>query len=217
MPNTTLNMIKDLAGVLKAIFYRTLWEHSWSAPQPMFNIVDVAEGMEDTFESFLAGGLSKGKENNTFFSFGPYRVANSSTYIYVTHYGSTGYFVRMIAAMAGGGILSKRAKATQSAVWAYYHAGNVGELDDMQLVTVVAVAGDATDLLNFFKEKNIQMSTLFFKAIDVRGRSAGTYFAISDSIDTTAIQKEFSGKNGKLHFYNVKKITLKTPNTESMS
>ena len=217
MPNVNVNTIKDLAGALKAIFYRMLWEHRWSAPQPMFNFVDVVEGMEETFESFLAGGLSIGEECNTFFSFGPYRVANSSTYIYVTNYGSTANFIRMVAVMAQRGVLGKRTKATQRAKWAYHHAGRVGELDDEQQVTVVGVTGDATDALKIFKEKNIKMSTIFSKKIDVRGKSAGTYFAISDRLDTKAIQKEFSAKNIKLHFYNAKKITIHTPNTDSTS
>jgi len=216
MLNTTFNTIKDLTGVLKAVFYRTLWEHSWSAPQPMFNIVDVAEGMETTFESFLTGGQNKGKEFNTYFSFGPYRVINSSTYIYVTHYGSTGYFIRMIAAMAGG-ILSKRFQATQQAVWAYYHAGDISELSDMEQVTVVGAAGDTTYLLKFLKEKDIQVSTLYSKAVDVRGRSAGTYFAISDSIDIALIQNEFSSKNNMLQFYNAKKVSFQTLENSSVS
>ena len=82
MPNTTLNLIKDVTAVLKVCLYRTFWEHNWSTPQPMFNIVDVVEGMETTFEAFLAEGQSKGAENNSYYSFGPYRVTNSSTLIF---------------------------------------------------------------------------------------------------------------------------------------
>ncbi len=209
MPNTTLNLIKDVTAVLKVCLYRTFWEHNWSTPQPMFNIVDVVEGMETTFEAFLAEGQSKGAENNSYYSFGPYRVTNSSTYLYVTNYGSTGSFLRTIFAMAGG-ILNKRFQATRRAVWAYYHASNVSELSDMEQVTVVGVVGDVTGLLNFLKEKDIQMSTLFSRGVDVRGKSAGTYFAISDSIDIAVIQKEFSGKIDTLQLYNAKTISLNT-------
>lgn len=207
MPNVTLNAIKDFTAVLRVCLYRIFWEHSWSAPQAMFNMVDVAEGMETTFEAFLAGGQSKGAKNNTCFSFGPYRVTNTSIYIYVTNYGSTAYFLRTIVAMSGS-ILRKRFQAAQRAVWAYYHASNISELSDMEQVTIIGIVGDATALLNFLKEKDIQISTLFSRVVDVRGKSAGTYFAISDSVDITVIQKEFSSKDDMLQFYDAKKIVL---------
>ena len=84
------NTLKDTWGIIRAVTYRSFRERNWSKPQPMFNVLKVADGKELLFEAFLTKAQGISTKIDSPISLGPYKTDENGIYIYVTHYGSTG-------------------------------------------------------------------------------------------------------------------------------
>ena len=200
LSNSLLNSIKDVLGILRAISYRTFTEFNWSEPHPMFNIVEVEEHEQPTFESFLSEGQQKGNENKTRFSFGPFRNTEKGTYIYVTNYGSVTYFLRTIIAMMGK-VIGKRVSSTLRALWAYCKEYHISKIPHEARLAVLGIEGDFAIWLDKMKNERLTIYRIIDIRKSVRGRLVNTYVVFKlpeethiDKLSESLSVNEFQGK-----------------------
>ena len=166
----------------------------------MFNIVEVEQNAQPTFESFLLGGKQKGNENKTHFSFGPYRNTEKGTYIYVTNYGSAAYFLHTIFAMMGK-VIGKRVSSTIRALWAYCKEYSINKMPHDGRLAVLGIEGDFANWLDKMKNKRLTIYRIIDIRKSVRGRLLNTYVVLKlpeeahiDKFSESLSVNEFQGE-----------------------
>ena len=174
MPSKITNTLLDTLGITRALFYRTFIERNWSKPQPMFNILQVKEGDEALFESFLKKSLAVSIKYNTPLSLGPFKTKDR-TYIYITHYASTKAYIKVMNGLLFGGEAGMRAKATLKTSWTYCNPSQADNLQDTSTIVMVGIQGNPEDFLQHLQKTEIRPLAVVKKIKDVRGHALETY------------------------------------------
>ncbi len=204
MLSTLFNTLADMLAGIWAVIYRTFIEFRWRPPQPMFNILQVKEGREELFETFLVKSQQFSGKHHTPIGLGPFKTEKSRTYIYVTHYGSTWDFLVVLGGLTIRGLALKRAKATQHAIWAYCDLSNAPSLDGLQDMMMVGIEGDETRFLQYLRQNKIAIAAVVKKRLTVRGKPLGTYMVLANTAENWALVQEFDPQGSVMAFYQAK-------------
>lgn len=206
MPSKIVNTLLDTAGIFRAVLYRTFVERKWKPFQPMFNILQVKEGEEELFKSFLRKSLVVSLKYDTPLSLGAFETEESRIFIYVTHYASTGAYLKVMKGLLFGGESGMRAKATQKTSWTYCEPTNGPSLAAAQNVIMVGIKGDPSSFLGFMNRKGGSPLATVKKIKDVRGHSLSNYIFFTDSIEIRNGLQELKENGSDFITYNAKKI-----------
>jgi len=168
------NTFLDTLGIIKALSYRTFIEQSWSTPQPMFNILQVKEGDEILFDSFLKKSLAVSIKYDTPLSLGPFKTKDR-TYIYITHYASSKAYMKVMNGLLFGGEVGMRARVTLKTSWTYCSPSQSVSLQKTNNIIMIGIQGNPEDFIDHLQKTNINPLAVVKKIKDVRGKSLGTY------------------------------------------
>lgn len=182
MPSKITNTLLDTLGIIKALSYRTFTEKNWSKPHPMFNILQVKEGDEALFESFLKKSLAVSIKYNTPLSLGPFKTRDR-TYIYITHYASSKAYMKVMNGLLFGGEAAMRAKATLQTSWTYCNPSQLERLQKTSAIIMVGIQGNPEDFIDHLQKTNITPLAVIKKIKDVRGHALGTYVLFKKELE----------------------------------
>lgn len=205
MPSKFVNTLLDTTGIVRAVLYRTFVERKWKPFQPMFNILEVKEGDEDLFKSFLKKSLTVSLKYDTPLSLGPFET-ESRVFIYVTHYASTGAYLKVMKGLLFGGEAGMRAKATQKTSWTYCKPTNGPELAKADDIIMVGIQGDPSSFIAFMNQKGGEPLASVKKIKDVRGHSLGNYFLFNNTTNIDQALSQFREEGGDFNTYKAKKV-----------
>lgn len=201
MPNIITNSILDVCGITRAILYRTFVERKWKPPQPMFNVLEVKEGREATFEEFLSQAQVISGKLNTPVSLGPFRTDATRVYIYVTHYASTFAFIGVMVRLTLTLVTLKRSAATERTSWTYCRPTEESGFSQLSKVLVVGVQGAPAALDELLRANEIVPAGRVERIRDVRGRSQGSYLVLPDEDATERLLTDFRENGGDIVIY----------------
>ncbi len=174
MPSKLTNTLLDTIGIIRALSYRKFIERNWSKPQPMFNVLQVKEGDEALFESFLKKSLAVSIKYDTPLSLGPFKT-NDRTFIYITHYASSKAYAKVMNGLLFGGEAAMRAKATLKTSWTYCEPTQTKALQETKTIMMVGIQGSSENFMGHLKSIDIEPLGVVKKIKDVRGHALGTY------------------------------------------
>lgn len=201
------NTLKDLLGINKVVLFRTFSEWNWSKPQPMFNVLQVEPGEEQLFEKFLNRAQEVSSKIGSPVSLGPYITDKKGVYIYVTHYGSTGKFIRVMGALLVKGVSAMRSKATQSTSWTYCHFEGSESLPSLDSVYILGIKGDVDPLNQFLHQKGVSIASKNRMIFNARGEAWGSYYYVFAATPENYQRiQEFASRGGALVLYQGKKL-----------
>ncbi len=189
MPSKLTNTLLDTIGIVRALSYRTFIERNWSKPQPMFNILQVKEGDEALFESFLKKSLAVSIKYDTPLSLGPFKT-NDRTFIYITHYASSKAYAKVMNGLLFGGEAAMRAKATLKTSWTYCEPNQTKILQETKTILMVGIQGNPENFMGHLKNTNIQPLGMVKKIKDVRGHALGAYVFFEEGPEISKYIKE---------------------------
>jgi hypothetical protein len=204
MLNTLKNTLADMLAGIWVVIYRTFVEFRWRPPQPMFNILEVREGYEALFEEFLVKAQHLSAKYNTPIGLGPFKTGSSRTYIYVTHYGSTGDFLLVMGGLTFTGLSLKRAKATRKAMWTYCELSTAPALDGLQNMLMVGIEGDENPFLQYLQEHKIEIAAVVKRKLNVRRGALDTYFVMPNTPENVSRVEKFKPGESLMTFYPAK-------------
>lgn len=205
MPSKLTNTLLDTIGIVRAILYRTFVERKWKPFQPMFNVLQVKEGDEDLFKSFLKKSLTVSLKYDTPLSIGPFETEDR-TFIYVTHYASTGSYLKVMNGLLFGGEAGMRAKATLKTSWTYCKPTNSPELEKADQIIMVGIQGDPSSFLGFMNRKGGDPLATVQKIKDVRGHALGNYILFENSEMVMKGLSELKENGSDFLIYKAKKV-----------
>lgn len=205
MPSKLTNTLLDTIGIVRAISYRTFIEQNWSKSQPMFNILQVKEGDEDLFESFLKKSLAVSIKYNTPLSLGPFKTADR-TYIYITHYASSKAYMKVMSGLLFGGEAAMRAQATLNTSWTYCQPNQINSLQSTSDIVMVGIEGNSENFTQYLNKTTIEPLAIVKKRKDVRGHSLSTYLLFKDNLEISQYIKERIKNGDDICTYHATKL-----------